>query len=248
MEFLNNQYPQLSKAPINEAILEILVELPPSTLKNLDPFKAIVGEAYTKVETLTNFHTTISLNKEGKNDLEKEDLGYLFMTEDKCSAIQTRLNGFSFGQIKKSYKGWDLFVSEARDYFEKYFEIISPSSIQRISLRFINQIDIPLPFNEFKEYILTIPDIAPGLPNELTSMFMQLTIRSKEHNAEAIITETFNTIQDNKLPFIFDIDVIQQLENQKNFKAIWDNFEKLRMFKNKVFFNSITDKTFELIK
>jgi len=51
-----------------------------------------------------------------------------------------------------------------------------------------------------------------------------------------------------KLSLIFDIDVFRQVEYNKNMNEIWNDFDKLRNFKNDIFFNSITDKTKELFR
>lgn len=51
-----------------------------------------------------------------------------------------------------------------------------------------------------------------------------------------------------KLPLIFDIDVIKKANFMKKESDIWMDFNLLRQFKNEIFFNSITEKTKELFK
>ena len=51
-----------------------------------------------------------------------------------------------------------------------------------------------------------------------------------------------------KLPLIFDIDVWKLTNYKSDDEEMWKEFEKLRKFKNDVFFNSITEKTKELFK
>src|SRR5438874_6884893 len=71
----------------------------------------------------------------------------------------------------------------------------------------INRIEIPLPMRDFKDYILTIPEIAPGLPQGLANFFMRLIIPVPAMNAIAIVTEAFDptAASSSVLPFIFDI-------------------------------------------
>ena len=62
-------------------------------------------------------------------------------------------------------------------------------------------------------------------------------------------TETMENLTPSQLlPLIFDIDVFQEMQSETNACTTWDNFEKLREFKNEIFFNSLTDKAKELFK
>jgi hypothetical protein len=102
---------------------------------------------------------------------------------------------------------------------------------------------------DFKEYILTNPEVAPKLPQSLSHFFMQIVMPNQEIEASAIITETMEPPTENqRLPLILDIDVFKEKIYADNKEEIWSDFENLRAFKNDIFFNSITDKTEELFK
>lgn len=78
---------------------------------------------------------------------------------------------------------------------------------------------------------------------------MQIVIQNPEIQATAIITQTMEKPAENKrLPLILDIDVFKETVYVDNKEEIWNDFEKLRIFKNEIFFNSITEKTKELFK
>ena len=147
----------------------------------------------------------------------------------------------------KPYESWDAFSTEARKLWDIYFQITNPVRITRIALRYINRIEIPLPMNDFKEYVLTTPEIAPKLPQALNHFFMQLEIPNPELPAIALITQTMEKPTENqRLPLILDIDVFSKIGFINNDEKIWKEFEKLRKFKNDLFHNSITEKTKEL--
>ena len=149
----------------------------------------------------------------------------------------------------KPYESWDTFRSEARKLWEIYFQLTNPVKITRIALRYINRIEIPLPFKDFKEYILTTPEISPKLPQALEHFFMQLVVPNPDIPATAVITQTMEKPTENQiLPLILDIEVFLQTSYLENKAEIWDEFEKLRIFKNDIFFDSITDKAKELFK
>ena len=116
--------------------------------------------------------------------------------------------------------------------------------ITRIALRYINVIALPLPIVDLKEFILTIPEVAPSLSQSLKTFFMRLEIPDEERDAIVIITETIQPPTDdgNILPFVFDIDAIKETEFDPSGAEVWQAFEQLRDLKNETFFNSLTYK------
>lgn len=246
-----NDYPVFPTAPIVEALLDIRVELPQEvTLAKLETFHEHVKERFPEKEPRFLYKADIKLSPEvsavtssgGPN-------GYIFRSPSEKKAVQARLDGFTFNKLKP-YEKWDVFCSEARKLWDVYFKITNPIKITRIALRYINRIEIPLPMKNFKEFILTTPEIAPKLPQALEQFFMRLIIPNPAIEATAIITQTIgeNPTGNQVVPLIFDIDVFRNVNYIGNEAEMWHEFEKLRIFKNKVFFDSITKKTEELFK
>ena len=173
--------------------------------------------------------------------------GFFFRSPNERKIVQARLDGFTFNKLKP-YENWELFSSEAKRLWSIFCQVANPIKITRVALRYINKIFFPLPMKDFKEYILTIPEVAPNLPQGLTHLFARLVIPKPEIEALAIITETMEEPnQDQKLPFIFDIDVFKGIDYSEP-DRIWKDFEELRQFKNEVFFNSLTEKAKEMFK
>ncbi len=87
------------------------------------------------------------------------------------------------------------------------------------------------------------------MPQGLQCSFLtRVVIHDPEIDAAAIITQAFEQIVDPKLiPIILDIDVFRQKEVISEEEA-WQTLEKLRHFKNRIFFASITEKTKELFQ
>jgi uncharacterized protein (TIGR04255 family) len=78
---------------------------------------------------------------------------------------------------------------------------------------------------------------------------MQLVLPNNDIGATATIVQTMEKpTPEDKLPLIFDIDVWRLAKYTDNTATMWDEFEKLRDFKNNIFFSSITDKAKELFK
>ncbi|MCK4358599.1 MAG: TIGR04255 family protein [Candidatus Cloacimonetes bacterium] len=237
-------------APITEALLDIRVKLPEHiTINDIESFYKKVKDKFPEKKARKQFKVNIDLSSKAQfsevQSPSKID-GYLFRSSIEKKVVQSRMDGFTFNKLKP-YNNWNSFSSEARQLWNIYYEMFKPLKITRIALRYINRINIPLPFENFKEYILTIPEISSDLPQGLSNFFMQLNIPNTKINAMAVINETMKKItRDNKLPFIFDIDVFQINDYSNNTENIWEEFEKLRVFKNEIFFNSLTQKAKEL--
>lgn len=246
-----SEYTVFPNAPITEALLDIRVELPEDvTLARLEVFHDLVKDSFPEKQERISFTTDLKLSQEGAQALSTSGgpEGYLFRSPTGKKIVQARLDGFTFNKLKP-YENWKVFRSEARELWNQYFQITDPIKITRIALRYINKIEIPLPIKDFKEYILTTPEIAPKLPQGLAYFFMRLDIPNPDIGANAIITQTMeNPTENQRLPLIFDIDVFQNTTYIGNKTEIWEEFEKLRSFKNDLFFNSITEKTKELFK
>lgn len=247
-----NKFITFKSAPITEALLDIRVKLPQDlTIENIESFYEKVKDEFPDKKERKHFQAKIDFSSDkpfSNEQISGKIDGYLFKSSVEKKVVQSRMDGFTFNKLKP-YNDWNSFSSEARKLWNIYYEMFNPLKITRIALRYINRIDIPLPFENFKEYILTIPEIACDLPQGLSNFFMQLNIPNIKINATAVINETMKEItKDNKLPFIFDIDVFQINNYSNNDEKIWEEFEKLRNFKNEIFFNSLTKKAKELFK
>ncbi|MBI4699124.1 MAG: TIGR04255 family protein [Nitrospirae bacterium] len=248
-----SDYPVFPNAPITEALIDIRVQLPEEiNLDKLKTFHESIKERFPQKQERISIQAGFKFTPEGSATLppsSKPD-GYLFRSMTENKVVQARLDGFTFNKLKP-YEKWELFRNEAHVLWDSYFKIAKPIKVLRIALRYINRIELPLSITNFKEYILTTPEIAPKLPQGLAHFFMQLVIPNHEIAATATITQTIENplpAATHKFPYIFDIDVWKDTLYEGSNQEMWDEFEKLHIFKNEIFFNSITKKTEELFK
>jgi uncharacterized protein (TIGR04255 family) len=245
-------YTVFPNAPITEALLDIRVQFPREIdLKKLEVFHQNIKDRFPDKKQRISFEAGLQLSPEKPPvplPASGGPYGYMFSSPNEKKVVQARLDGFTFNKLKP-YENWERFFSEAKELWALYLKIANPEKVTRIALRYINRIEIPLPIKDFKEYILTIPDIAPNLPQGIARLFMQISIPNHEIQATAIVTEAMeSTVDIQKLSFIFDIDVFQEILSSADESEIWERFKKLRVFKNDIFFQSITEKTKELFK
>jgi uncharacterized protein (TIGR04255 family) len=238
-------------APITEALLDIRVTLPENTsLEQLAMLHEIVKDHYPNKRERKMWQSAIHVKDQGPEVVKPSGGtdGYLFSSSDGKNIVQSRLDGFTFNRLKP-YDRWESFRDESYQLWQKYIKVAAPTQITRVALRYINRIEIPLPFRDFKDYILTTPEIAPGLPQGLARFFFQLAMPIAEIPALAIITETMEPVTETKrLPFILDIDVVREAAFDVNGQQAWATLDKLHDVKNDIFFKSITPKAKELFR
>lgn len=245
----------LQNSPIREALLDIRVTLPPEfDLRSLENYHESIKATYPIKQVNTQIEAAIKVEKGQRATVSSTGKrnGYIFKTQINDRIIQFRGDGFTFNKLKP-YTNWEKFSGEARHHWENYLNITKIKLVNRIALRYIDVIRIPIPFKDFKEYILTAPEIAPDLPQGLNEFFARLVIpEDSKTNNVAIVTETIDVEERNKnatmLPIIFDTDVFNQTNIEANTSLIWEMFDKIRKYKNRIFFESLTEKAIKLFE
>lgn len=247
------EFPYLSRAPVTEALVDFRVKLPESTdLEKLSSIYQSISSDYPKKQERMKMEGEIDI-KSGKfiSRMKSVD-GYIYRSGDEKQVVQTRLDGFTFSRLKP-YQNWKTLRHEALRLWEIYSEVAEPEAVTRLALRYINLVEIPLPINDFSQYLTSPPIIPDKLPQEINNFLIRYTFHHPLFAADAIITQSLKPIAGGEtpthLPMILDIDVFTtpSSANQKPEK-LWGIIDRLREFKNTVFFSSITTETVELFK
>lgn len=236
------------KAPITEAVFDIRIDkLNLQGVETLEQIKEFVSEEFPlekKQHEVTNMFQ-FSLNQQPESKLQSNHFGYTFLSKDSSRQIQVRMDGFTLN-ILKPYEDWETHFNTFMKYWNEYNRLFRPNNVLRIATRYINRIEIPLPFESFQEYITNMPPIPDCLPQSFISFFMQVQVPCHDEIRKVIITETVEPDQQGKLPFILDIDVFQELKVDKSEQNLKENFAELRNIKNSVFESCITEKARQL--
>jgi uncharacterized protein (TIGR04255 family) len=237
----------LNKAPIQEAVFDFRVKLPSAF--NPDVFLNLKRDALTDYPLVEPHRSIIGGFGffEGKPIVQKpQDRkdGYVYKTNDEKNIAQFRENGFTFSRLSP-YSDWDTVKKEAEKLWNLYCSIAKPETITRIALRYINRLDLTLPV-KMEDFFTQPPSVPENISKDIISYTVRFVIQREELLAN-IIQTTIDLPEKTKIGIIFDIDTYYLDDNGIN-KDLWSTFEKLREFKNLIFFNSITEKTVEMYK
>lgn len=247
-------YPTLKNAPITEALIDIRVKLPSSLdTGQINSIHDAIKEQYPdkQEQRVSEFKFEPKAEVTVKSS-EAKIHGFRYLTSDKKQIVQTRIDGFTFSRLHP-YITWTQLRDEARRLWKIYTDITSPELIYRVAVRYINNLNIPMPIDDFGDYLVSPPvvpdnpDVKDKLPQGISSFLNRIVLPKPEINSHAIITQALETIIDtNKsLPIILDIDAIYLNPDGFAEDYAWNKLEELRYFKNEIFFNSITKKLLE---
>lgn len=239
------------KSSITEALIDIRIdasseaEIP--NLKNIQESilpQYSVGEEIIELQGQIQGGYSITATATASQAL----IGYRFFSHDVKQIFQARLNGFTFSRLDP-YEGWEDFRNEARRLWDIYQAAIKPKNVNRVAVRYINKLDLPLPMNDFKDYLRTVPEVSPDLPQGLSDFFMQLQIPQPDLGGMLLLNEAIIPPSgDDLVSMVLDIDLFCNEIFPGDGIAHWDLLEKFRGRKNEIFEACITDKTRELLK
>lgn len=239
---LEEEFPHLPQAPIVEAVLDIRVVL--SVTWDEDNLRNKLEQLlpdYPKRDTMQETEIQFSPH-EGTNLIRNSvHVGLKCQSEDGFNVIQFNKNSFVFSRLNP-YENWERFSQEALRLWEIYCELLKPTEIGRIGLRFINRLAIRNQRAiELADYYKNPPESIKGLNWPLAGYLHQDRIQVSDTSYFVnVIKTTQNTQMD--IGLLLDIDVYMDRHLGFDELRVSEHINKMRWIKNKVFFNSLTEK------
>ncbi len=236
-------------APITEALIDLRVELPKrTTVADLEKVHAEEKSAYPIKKNRNLVIGQMQFGQQVAAAASSKHIGFLFTSKDEKQIFQARLDGFTMSRLAP-YESWDVFCKEARRLWDRYRSVAEPKKLVRLAVRYINRLDLPLPVPDLKEYLRTVPEISPDLPQDLSGYFLHLRIPMGDIKSTLLVNQTIiEPNGPNVVSVVLDNDICRDADVPQNEDAVWSFFEELRVRKNEVFESSITDRTRELFK
>lgn len=238
-----------ANAPITEALIDLRVELPTHiTIADLEKLQVGEEESYPTKQDLNLVTGRMKVGPQVSASATTKPVGYLFKSGDERQIFQGRFDGFTMSRLAP-YGCWDTFRDEARRLWNVYRAAVTPQRVVRVAVRYTNRIDIPLPLRDFKDYLRTVPEVSPDLPQGLAGYFMRLDIPLEDIKSRCLLNEAIiEPAAPNVVSVVVDIDVFRTEDLPTQDDAIWRFIEELRVKKNSVFEACITDQARELFQ
>jgi len=247
------QQRHLDNAPITEAIIDFRVRIPsgadPGQFSSL---KKELKDRYPNVVDMKMAEMSFGIIDDKPvwtPPGEGRIIGYRYESEDKKNVAQFRNDGFTFSRLKP-YNDWEHIFEEARNLWSLYVRIASPESIVRIATRYINRLKIPLPVDDFLQYLTSPPHIPQSLPQGVSSFLSRVVLYDPKLDIAANITQALetNVEESNYVIIIIDIDAYKSGNFHPDEPKMWETFAALRNLKNRIFFEHITEDAARLFE
>lgn len=233
----------LSKAPIREAVLDVRIE----TDEPADASR--LREALERLDGFPDVHelTADSLPLDLPGEMQQDDsmeagtvVGVRGVSSDRGWAIDFGLNGVTFRRIFP-YPGWGEYSLRARPLIGRYLAVARPLAVVRLALRYINHFQ--LPDSDPREYFVALPSFPDPLGLPVDRILSSITAHDPESEFSAHVTHLLlDDLAPGRIGFLLDIDVFSDNRFRPGTDQIWGTFEELRHFKNRLFFELITER------
>lgn len=238
------------KAPITEALIDLRVDLPEGTgIGDLDRVHAGVEAAYPTKKNRIYAEVHGQIGHQGTTAAaHSKQIGYVFTSQDGRYIFQARLDGFTMSRLAP-YERWEPFRDEARRLWDVYRSVVKPTKVTRLAVRYVNRLDLPLPVVDLKQYLRTVPEVSPDLPQDLAGYFMQLRIPQDDIKSLLLLNQAIiDPARPGVASVVLDNDIFRVDDVPTDEQGVWDFLEVLRQRKNDVFEASITDQARELFE
>jgi uncharacterized protein (TIGR04255 family) len=237
-------YPNLQKAPIEEAIISITIDREKhSSLQAIEEicsnFVAHPRRNIIRMNEVVVEHTDDSFSASQKN----KDSGFALSTEDNKEILQVSVDTLSLHRLNP-YISWENLEKSYKEAWEIYTSSLSIEKIKDLAIRYINS--FPIPTENWSQNILMHPNIATENEVDSSKMFLVDTfsrhiLTSEKYAAEATVLLHIKHESQNSLRVIMDIGVRSRtgISNFPKYDAITETFNRLRNFKNQIFFSNV---------
>jgi uncharacterized protein (TIGR04255 family) len=245
---LNETFPPLTRPPIVEAVIHWQARaqnpIEPETLGTilLEQFPL-----YSTCKPLHQVELMAMVSDKSDSSFVQHKKGWegvRLESDDKKYIVQFKRDGLVFSRTN-GYDRWEPFTTAAKEAWHAYLEIAAPLEVQRLGVRFINQISTATPENltevlrepptcpsqlPLKEFVYQSTFAVPGLP------FGVRVIK--------VMQPSMPELQKSSGLFL-DIDVYTTKAISTDPAELETALKQMRMLKNKVFFTLLTEQAIQ---
>jgi uncharacterized protein (TIGR04255 family) len=157
-------------------------------------------------------------------------------------------DGFSLSRLSP-YTDWEHFRLEAMRLWAIYVALAAPPGVQRLAVRFINRIEVPLAGLEFSEYFNGLGEPPGGLPT--AGFLYRDSLGVPGHPYLLSVIRTFQPPDGPNaatLSLLLDIDAVCPEPSKPETGIIDGRLADLHWLKNRVFFTVMTKKALDLCR
>lgn len=239
----DQKFPHLGNAPIVEAVIEFQV-VSIETWNHValrDQLKSRLLPDYPNLQEGHQMQFILGLPRPA------QDLGCIgirALSSDGYYIAQFNQSGFVLSRVKK-YDRWETFCQETNRLWDIYRELLKPTAIKRIGVRFINRMSADYPKRDFLKFFRDAPKRKQVCNWDLENFLHRdvLHIPNTDYRVNLVKTVVSSPEKGNEVAAVLDCDVFYDKQLSCEWIDISKHLKAMRWAKNTVFYKNITRKT-----
>ena len=247
----------LRRAPAQEIIYSIRTINPvPVDLERIrGPLKEALSRTFSIAEDFTAFQTTVQhpVSEEPVVNTEKRPMGFRFRKAKGGHVAHFMPDGLVVNWLNADYKGYPESIKTLKRYWKLYNTHFQPIGVDHLSLRYINQLLLPLDEQgglDLQLYIQNNPK-APAIEGLSFTGFQHFSELHKmpEGIRTRVMLATLN-MQEKHVPMLFDYEAFLSMADQERNSEphLWKTFDRLHTWCGRFFKKTLTDRCHTLFK
>lgn len=237
------RFEMFARAPVVEAILSFRFPPLDNLADTVQAFAADLKDRFTEFTVVPESTSTLAIQLAQKAGQEK---GFRFRSVDGRHVIRLTRTSFSFHRLAP-YGEWADLAAGASVAWDCVRHRYEPEYVISASLRYLNEIPIR-PMQDLAEYIVLCPNIPASIDTGFSDYLLRLSLNDRSVPARAEITQLAN-LRSSPPMLTFDVEVTSdEGESDPGSSLLWEQVHRLRDYKNRIFFASITERSRELFR
>lgn len=241
-----NPRAHLNHAPIREAVIDIAIS-PKVDLQVIDAAAEGLMPSFERRSDIWEATIGLQFDEAGAHAQKggPSKVGVRFDSAAPPHVLQYRTNGFTFSRLTP-YEDWSQVRDAAKPYWRLYSESVGPCKVTRLAVRYINALRLPLPVQDFAEFLTAAPRVPSELPQTVTGFLQRVVMVTESYSA--IVTQSLENVLPDQQQWVvvLDIDVWRSVAFSPQDSSVWDVLDELRNAKNEIFFRHLTDKAVDV--
>ena len=237
----DEKFPHLNNAPIVEAVIDFQVISMPTW--NGVALKAQLQSRLPNYPTIQEGHEMQFILGLPRPPQDMGCVGFRVISRDGCYIAQFNQRGFTLSRVKK-YEHWEPFCVESSQLWGLYKELLQPTGIKRIGVRFINRMLADYESRDFLTFFKDAPKRKQVFNWELENFLHRnvLRIPNTDYRVNLVKTVVSSPTKQNEVAAILDCDVFYNKELSCEWSDVAKHLRVMHWVKNKIFFENITKK------
>lgn len=249
----DEKFEYLPQAPIVEAVIhwQARAENPLEPKEMRDRLTARLSD-YPRVYDQQQIELETSFAAEGSTEQKARATwqGIRLTTADGCHIAHFSRDGLVFSRLKP-YEKWESFQAEGMRLWRIYLDLAAPREIQRLGVRFINQID-SVELDRLNRYLMVPPRCPKPLGLPIHRFVHRDTFDVPGNPYHLTVTQTIRqpkpgVKEDGGFGLILDFDVFSTRPTPCD-DTIVRRLADMRWLKNKAFFSFLKPQAIERFK